>query len=611
MHAQGAREVARPAGLLVALAFALAPAAASAAPLRVEGGELRDVRGRAVLLRGVNFPWGLRVPQVAARPPVPAGADAAQIAALGFNLARVQLSWKAMEPGRTGPNDPAICSRGAPGDPGQWDAAHARAYLDRVEAVVDSLHRRGIWTLFQIAQYGYNDRFAGPPSHPDWAVCTDGLPITAGSGAAAYAQPGVSVAAHHFWENDVRGNLQGEYARMLRALAARFAEHPGVAGYELYNEPFDPRALRSDGEFDELVHCFYAGRRDPGRLADGSRPDCPPGVPEEGAIHAVRSQDPDGVVHPQAHIFTNFALETRMGPLPAGNLVFNFHVYCLSEVATQPARQREAWCPDAEERAVAEAARTRVAMASDRQPGALAWLLSEFGYTSNEATLRHMTELADRHRVGWAYFLWRADTGFGTGDNPGMLRREDGTLRPIVRFLARPYPAALAGRSERMAYDPEARTFELTYAPAGPGPSEVVLPRHTYGADGACPAVDGGSWRIVGARLLVAADRGTARVTVRLRPGRCGTTSARCVSRRRFTIRLRQPPGDRLRRGRVTVGGRRVPVRRRRGRLVAVVDLRGRRAGRVVVRVVGRTRSGRPLRERRVYRTCAARRRQS
>lgn len=76
----------------------------------------------------------------------------------------------------------------------------------------------------------------------------------------------------------------------------------------------------------------------------------------------------------------------------------------------------------------------------------------------------------------------------------------------------------------------------------------------------------------------------------------------RCTSRRRFTIRLR---GAHLVRARVTVGGRGVRVRRVRGRLVAVVDLRGRRRGTVVVRSVARTRAGRVVRETRRYRTCA------
>jgi len=84
----------------------------------------------------------------------------------------------------------------------------------------------------------------------------------------------------------------------------------------------------------------------------------------------------------------------------------------------------------------------------------------------------------------------------------------------------------------------------------------------------------------------------------------------RCTSRRVFTIRLRRG----ARRARVTVGGRRVRVRRwggRRGRLVARVDLRGRRSGTVVVRIRTVLRGGRVVRSTRRYRTCTRARRQA
>lgn len=78
----------------------------------------------------------------------------------------------------------------------------------------------------------------------------------------------------------------------------------------------------------------------------------------------------------------------------------------------------------------------------------------------------------------------------------------------------------------------------------------------------------------------------------------------RCASRRRFTIRVREPRGVRLRSARVYVAGRRVKVRRSHGRLRARVNLRGRPKGTFRVRVVAKTRSGRTIRGSRRYRTC-------
>jgi hypothetical protein len=87
-----------------------------------------------------------------------------------------------------------------------------------------------------------------------------------------------------------------------------------------------------------------------------------------------------------------------------------------------------------------------------------------------------------------------------------------------------------------------------------------------------------------------------------------GSSRAGCVSRRRFAI---HPPrrirGRRVVSRRVLVSGRRVRVAGRR-RPRAVVDLRGRRRGRFVVRIVSRLASGRTVVSRRAYRTCTRRR---
>lgn len=80
-----------------------------------------------------------------------------------------------------------------------------------------------------------------------------------------------------------------------------------------------------------------------------------------------------------------------------------------------------------------------------------------------------------------------------------------------------------------------------------------------------------------------------------------------CVSRRRFTIRLRVPARARLRSVTVQVGGKPVKVRVGK-RLTAVVDLRGRPASRVVTRIVAVTKAGRRIAGLRAYQTCTVKR---
>jgi hypothetical protein len=78
----------------------------------------------------------------------------------------------------------------------------------------------------------------------------------------------------------------------------------------------------------------------------------------------------------------------------------------------------------------------------------------------------------------------------------------------------------------------------------------------------------------------------------------------RCAGKRWFIIRLHQLHGDHLRSARVYVDGKRTRVLRRGKHLRAVIDLRGKGKKVVTVRIVGRTRSGRVLRDTRRYRAC-------
>ena len=82
----------------------------------------------------------------------------------------------------------------------------------------------------------------------------------------------------------------------------------------------------------------------------------------------------------------------------------------------------------------------------------------------------------------------------------------------------------------------------------------------------------------------------------------------RCLSRRSFTIRLREPRGDALATASVFVNGRRVETRRGE-RITAPINLRGLPRGRYTVRITARTVLGRSISGTRRYRTCTPKRR--
>ena len=78
-----------------------------------------------------------------------------------------------------------------------------------------------------------------------------------------------------------------------------------------------------------------------------------------------------------------------------------------------------------------------------------------------------------------------------------------------------------------------------------------------------------------------------------------------CLSRRAFTITLRGQAGTTVTAVVVTLGSKRLKVRRTTGKLTSFVDLRGLRAGRYTIKVTATLGDGRRISGSRTYRTCA------
>lgn len=82
----------------------------------------------------------------------------------------------------------------------------------------------------------------------------------------------------------------------------------------------------------------------------------------------------------------------------------------------------------------------------------------------------------------------------------------------------------------------------------------------------------------------------------------------KCMSRRAFKIRLKEPPGDALVTALVFVNGRRVATRSGK-RVTATVSLKGLPKGRYTVRIVATTVLGKTIKGTRRYKTCTKRQR--
>ncbi len=485
------------------------------------GAFLVDAQGRRLELHGVNLvakcAAGTHAAGAPGQPCIPGGsptelnyvlapnagdpgrrftaADAVTLRALGFSVVRLGIIWAGLEPGPAGAhaNDPTYCSEHLPGTPfpnlgaaDPYDQATVDAYLSRVDTIVALLARQHIRVLVDMHQDAWGMPFANPGSAtpwmaegaPAWATCTSGAPFEQPSAwQSAYTDPAVNAAFQHFWANDVSGDLQGQYIRVLAAVARHFAGNQDVLGYELFNEPAGPLLL-TPPEFDRQLQCFYAGTEyAPVSCAAAVGPSQ---APAQGAIPAVQAADSHHLVFYEAPVLTDFGSPETVGiaePLPFGRLVLSFHDYGgapggSSFACTQPT------CPVQEQHTMSLFSNERAATRTD-QGGGPAWLLSEFGAESYVPDVANVAGLADRNLLSWTYWAgFQLDDPTG-GPDEGLLseltRRPD---RARASVLARTYPLATSGTPLTQSFDPVTGAFAFTYrADRGVhAPTEIIVP---------------------------------------------------------------------------------------------------------------------------------------
>ena len=206
-----------------------------AAPDPDAGGRLVDAEGREVLLRGVNVNALVEYWQGGQFPTVfPfADGDADLIAAIGWNSVRLLLSWSRVEP-----------------EPGVYDDA----YLEQARGIVRQLAGRGVYSILDLHQDAWSATLAARPNEactppaepalgwdgaPAWATLDGNKPRCASLGVREL-NPAVSTAFANFFD-DAPGpggvGIRTRYVAMLAHVAQVLAVEPGVAGYDLMNEP--------------------------------------------------------------------------------------------------------------------------------------------------------------------------------------------------------------------------------------------------------------------------------------------------------------------------------------------------------------------------------------
>jgi endoglycosylceramidase len=444
-------------------------------------------------------------------------ADARTVARLGFNVVRLGIIWEGLEPGpaSVGINDPHYCGphkRGTPFpklshgiDP--YDPGTVRAYLGRTDRIISLLAHAGLRVIIDMHSDLYGSAFfnlAGATpwngeGAPLWATCTvKGKFQPTPDWGDFYNLPPVQVAMHHFFANDVRGDLQGQYARVWQVVAAHYRANPNVIGYEVYNEPNDYGVKH----VDEELQCDYGGPVNEPKSCAASHPDALP----RGLIGVIQSADPAHVVFYEPSGSTVLGAPESIGitePLRFPRLALAFHTY--GDVPAQLVQT------------AAERARTRT-----DQKGGPAWILDEFGANNNDAGSAQTVDHAETTNLSWAYWsAMQLNDPTGGQAYEGLL--DQTTRQPYPnqgRAMSVPYAWATAGMPGAQSFYRPAQTYRYRYTVNSKihAPTEISIPPYTYPL--------GYSVQVSGARvtsaanaalLVLSADRGARTVSVTVR----------------------------------------------------------------------------------------------
>jgi endoglycosylceramidase len=467
------------------------PRATRAVP---HGDWILDPSGRVLVLHGVNM--------VFKRPPYAPDAegfgrdDARFLARHGFTTVRLGLIWRAVEP-----------------RPGHYDLA----YLARVRRTAQVLADAGIWTLLDFHQDLYHERFQGEGA-PTWAVLDDGLPAQPQLGFPNnyFAMPGLNRAFDNFWDNAAGPGgvgLQTRYAAAWARVARFFHGTPNVLGLDLFNEPWPGTGWQLCAN---PLGCPTI--------------DAKLGAFTQRAIDAIRRVDRRTAVFYEPHVLFNNGVQTGLDP-DGRRLGFSFHDYCLTaDIGVGESGGADPVCGAFDDLVWSNAA---AHTATTGHPA----LLTEFGATTKQATLRDMVRRAEQAMTGWQYWAYcgcddPTTTGPGatqalvldpskppTGDNVDVAK---------LRALVVPHPVAVAGTPTGYHFDRAGRVLRAAWSTdraAGPGVfgpgsrSRISVPPFVY-RRGYVAHVRGG--RVVSradARTLVIAQgEGARRVRVVVRP---------------------------------------------------------------------------------------------
>jgi hypothetical protein len=243
-----------------------------------EGTWLHDSEGRYLLFRGVNFASRSKLPPYLPISPLQmknidesilkeeielVKPELDLLNKLGFNIIRLLISWKAIEP-EPNPNLNELTTAG-------------RKYLTLVNQIIDALYSRDLFILLDFHQDIAHEVFGGD-GFPDWALAIDeehkrpkASNLRDRKWQTAYMlNKLVKHTLSSFWKNDltntefglrnfpVRTHLEktiGQTVNFFRSLN-NGSGHPAILGIEPFNEPH-PAGIAAEQFEETFLYQYY------------------------------------------------------------------------------------------------------------------------------------------------------------------------------------------------------------------------------------------------------------------------------------------------------------------------------------------------------------------
>lgn len=237
----------------------------------------RDEHSRYLLFRGVNFASRSKLPPYLPLSPLEIKeisnlnlqneiqamrVELDLLKKLGFNVVRLLISWKALEP-VPNPNLDQLLPQG-------------KKYLTHIEEIIDELHRRDISVILDFHQDVANEVYGGD-GFPDWTIAIDKdheRPKHSPPDKKWQAKYMISKSLKHtyksFWDNNLTNMEEGLENFPVRTHLERTIEqtvkffkslneglgHPAILGVEPFNEPHPGVFSKEEFEVNYLMN-FY------------------------------------------------------------------------------------------------------------------------------------------------------------------------------------------------------------------------------------------------------------------------------------------------------------------------------------------------------------------